>query len=250
MREQLPDRFVLDGEIFVGAARRRRRRPAGVRGAPGAHPPGQEPDRHAGREDSGRIRRLRPARARRHVVRRAAVRRAPRRAGEGDRRPGRSVLPDPDHHRPAEAEEWFHQFEGAGLDGVVAKPLGAPYVENARSDAEDQARAHRRRRRRGLPRAQDQHARATAAGQPAPRPVRPRRRKGRAAAHRGQRQLHRGPAGRADRAAPAARRPDRGPPVGPLGGVPDRQPRPRARAPRAAGARARTSASPRCGPTW
>src|SRR4029077_1959591 len=34
---------------------------------------------------------------------------------------------------PAKAEEWFHQFEGAGLDGVVAKPLGAPYVENARS---------------------------------------------------------------------------------------------------------------------
>ncbi|MEZ5095739.1 MAG: ATP-dependent DNA ligase [Nocardioides sp.] len=34
---------------------------------------------------------------------------------------------------PHEAEEWFHQFEGAGLDGVVAKPLGAPYQPNARS---------------------------------------------------------------------------------------------------------------------
>ncbi len=34
---------------------------------------------------------------------------------------------------PTRAEEWFHQFEGAGLDGVVAKPLGAPYVENART---------------------------------------------------------------------------------------------------------------------
>jgi ATP-dependent DNA ligase len=33
---------------------------------------------------------------------------------------------------PARAEEWFHQFEGAGLDGVVAKPLGAPYQQNAR----------------------------------------------------------------------------------------------------------------------
>ena len=33
----------------------------------------------------------------------------------------------------ATAEDWFHQFEGAGLDGVVAKPLGAPYVENART---------------------------------------------------------------------------------------------------------------------
>ena len=26
-----------------------------------------------------------------------------------------------------------HQFEGAGLDGVVAKPLGAAYVENGRT---------------------------------------------------------------------------------------------------------------------
>lgn len=33
----------------------------------------------------------------------------------------------------AEAERWFEQFEGAGLDGVVAKPLSAPYVENART---------------------------------------------------------------------------------------------------------------------
>jgi ATP-dependent DNA ligase len=34
---------------------------------------------------------------------------------------------------PDEAEEWFHQFEGAGLDGVMAKPLGAAYQPNARS---------------------------------------------------------------------------------------------------------------------
>src|SRR5262245_1848653 len=31
------------------------------------------------------------------------------------------------------AEQWFNQFEGAGLDGVVAKPLGAPYEPNART---------------------------------------------------------------------------------------------------------------------
>ena len=34
---------------------------------------------------------------------------------------------------PEVAERWFHQFEGAGLDGVVAKPLGAAYQQNARS---------------------------------------------------------------------------------------------------------------------
>src|SRR6478736_1029112 len=32
-----------------------------------------------------------------------------------------------------EAEQWFHEFEGAGLDGVVAKPLGTPYQQNART---------------------------------------------------------------------------------------------------------------------
>ena len=32
-----------------------------------------------------------------------------------------------------EAQSWFEQFEGAGLDGVVAKPMGAPYQPNART---------------------------------------------------------------------------------------------------------------------
>jgi ATP-dependent DNA ligase len=32
-----------------------------------------------------------------------------------------------------EAESWFSQFEGAGLDGVVAKPLGAAYQQNTRT---------------------------------------------------------------------------------------------------------------------
>ncbi|MEC5181922.1 ATP-dependent DNA ligase [Arthrobacter sp. CG_A4] len=31
------------------------------------------------------------------------------------------------------AQEWFHQFEGAGLDGIVAKPLGGPYLPDKRS---------------------------------------------------------------------------------------------------------------------
>ena len=34
---------------------------------------------------------------------------------------------------PAKAQEWFDEFEGAGLDGVVAKPLTAPYQPNART---------------------------------------------------------------------------------------------------------------------
>jgi len=34
---------------------------------------------------------------------------------------------------PADAQDWFSRFEGAGLDGVVAKPVGAPYQQNART---------------------------------------------------------------------------------------------------------------------
>ena len=34
---------------------------------------------------------------------------------------------------PAVATDWFTQFEGAGLDGVVAKPLTAPYSPNSRT---------------------------------------------------------------------------------------------------------------------
>ena len=95
----------------------------------------QVADRHARREDARELRRVRPARARRRVVRRPAVRRAPRGARGGARRPG----PDGPCYLtrtttdPAVAEQWFHQFEGAGLDGVVAKPLGAPYQQNART---------------------------------------------------------------------------------------------------------------------
>lgn len=33
----------------------------------------------------------------------------------------------------AEAQRWFEQFEGAGLDGVVAKPLDAAYQPNVRA---------------------------------------------------------------------------------------------------------------------
>lgn len=34
---------------------------------------------------------------------------------------------------PAQAMEWFHTTEGAGLDGLIIKPLGEPYVSDKRT---------------------------------------------------------------------------------------------------------------------
>ncbi|SDH55545.1 ATP-dependent DNA ligase [Microbacterium pygmaeum] len=47
-------------------------------------------------------------------------------------------LPDPIHvtrttNDPDLAERWLAEFEGAGLDGVVAKPLAQPYAPNKRT---------------------------------------------------------------------------------------------------------------------
>ena len=123
---------------------------------------------------------------------------------------------------PAQAEEWFTQFEGAGLDGVVAKPLDAAYQPNVRSMLKIKHERTADVVVAGLPRAQDVDARAAAAGQPAAGAVRRRQ----AAAHRRLGELHRGAAGRADRAAAAAGLPDRGAPVGRVAGMGDRQPRP------------------------
>ena len=53
------------------------------------------------------------------------------------------------------AEQWFSQFEGAGLDGVVAKPLDGGLPAGQAGDVQDQAPAHRGLRRRRLPGAQE-----------------------------------------------------------------------------------------------
>ena len=137
------------------------------------------------------------------VVRRPAVLRAPGGDGGGARRPRRPVLPDPHHHRHRpRPSSGSTQFEGAGLDGVVAKPLGATYQQNARTMLKIKHERTADVVRRRLPRAQDVDARAAAARQPPARPVRRRQ----AAAHRRLGQLHREAPGRADRGAAAAGR--------------------------------------------
>ena len=44
---------------------------------------------------------------------------------------------------PGVAREWFERFEGAGLDGVVAKPSSVALSGRAAGHVEGQARAHR-----------------------------------------------------------------------------------------------------------
>jgi ATP-dependent DNA ligase len=41
-------------------------------------------------------------------------------------------FPTPQTAAPAEAEDWFERFEGAGLDGIVAKRADGPYVSGER----------------------------------------------------------------------------------------------------------------------
>ncbi len=140
--------------------------------------PAASRDRDAGREDAGELRGLRPARAGRHVVRRPAVRRAPRRAGRGagrPRRPGRAVPPDPHHRRPGGGGGVVPPVRGSRARRRDRQAAGGAVRRERPHHDEDQARAHRRRRGGRLPRAQDQHAGAAAARQPAAGPL-PRRR--------------------------------------------------------------------------
>ncbi len=134
MREQLPDRCVLDGEIFValrgddGVDRlefetlQERIHPAASRITMLAEktPPVSSPSTCSRSATMS------------YVDRPFADRRAALEEALGGLSDGPCFLTRTTTD-PARAEEWFHQFEGAGLDGVVAKPLGAPYAENART---------------------------------------------------------------------------------------------------------------------
>ena len=130
----LPEPCLLDGEVVV---------PKGEPGAQrldwesllAAHPSGGLPRRHARRGDPGDVHRLRPARPRRPRPAGRAVRGA---AGAAGRRCS-AGLPHPIHvtqdhdgcRRSPRAGS--REFEGAGLDGVVAKPLAQPYAPGKRT---------------------------------------------------------------------------------------------------------------------
>ena len=68
-----------------------------------------------------------------------------------------SVRRSTSHRRPrisTTAQRWFDEFEGAGLDGIVAKPLTITYQPDKRVMFKIKHRTDRRLRGRRLPRAQ------------------------------------------------------------------------------------------------
>ncbi len=89
---------------------------------------------------------------------------------------------------PAMAQHWFDVFEGAGLDGVIAKAAGAAVRAREAGDGEDQARSHRGLRGRRLPLAQERsrHADRLAAAWPLERRGQPPARRGHLVLHDGQ----------------------------------------------------------------
>ncbi len=125
-REQLPDRCVLDGELFV------------ARGEPG----------HQRLEFEVLQERIHPARSRVELLAEetpagfvafdllalgdTAWMERPLRERRTALTEALGHLTGPCHltrttEDPSEAEAWFTEFEGAGFDGVIAKPLDAPY---------------------------------------------------------------------------------------------------------------------------
>ncbi len=128
MREQLPERCVLDGELFVAVGDRLEFEVLQNR----LHPAASRVNLLAEETPAGFVAfDLLALGDESYVDRPFAERRAALEGAlAGAAGPCFLTRTTTD---TAVAEQWFHQFEGAGLDGVVAKPLGAPYQPNART---------------------------------------------------------------------------------------------------------------------
>lgn len=130
VRSQLPERCVLDGEIFVAVGDRlefevlqQRIHPADsrVRMLAETTPASFVAFDLLALDDRSFVRE--PFAARREALEAAL---------SGLDGAGPSYLTRTTTDRDL-AQQWFERFEGAGLDGIVAKPLGAPYSPNART---------------------------------------------------------------------------------------------------------------------
>lgn len=128
VKEQLPERCVLDGELFVAIDRRLEFEVLQER----IHPAASRIEMLSEKTPAGFVAfDLLALGDESYVDRPFAERRAALEAALAG-------LDGPCHLTrtttdPAEAGRWFEQFEGAGLDGVMAKPLAAPYSPNGRT---------------------------------------------------------------------------------------------------------------------
>jgi ATP-dependent DNA ligase len=131
-REQLPDRCVLDGELFVASSDTQGSRLEFEVLQERIHPAESRVDKLAAETPAGYVvfdllalgdvaYTERPLSERRAALEEALA---------GLDGPCYLTRTTTD---PAEAESWFRQFEGAGLDGVMAKPLASSYAQNART---------------------------------------------------------------------------------------------------------------------
>ncbi|MEP9363749.1 ATP-dependent DNA ligase [Nocardioides sp. CN2-186] len=128
IREQLPERCVLDGELFVSIGERLEFEVLQER----IHPAASRVDMLSEKTPASYVAfDLLALGDESYVDRPFAERRAALEGALGGLT-GPCFLTRTTTD-PAVAEEWFTEFEGAGLDGVVAKPLGTPYEENART---------------------------------------------------------------------------------------------------------------------
>ncbi len=128
MRQQLPARCVLDGELFVAVGAKLEFELLQER----IHPAKSRVDMLAEKTPAGYVAfDLLALGDASYVDRPLAERRAAlEEALAGLDGPCYLTRTTTD---PELAGEWFHQFEGAGLDGVVAKPLGGTYQPHARA---------------------------------------------------------------------------------------------------------------------
>jgi ATP-dependent DNA ligase len=134
VRRQLPERIVLDGEIFVG-----------LQGPDGwrlefetlqerIHPAASRVDKLSVETPAGFVAfDLLALGDESFMDRPLAERRAALVEALGDLDGSGPCFLTRTTEDPAEAGRWFDEFEGAGLDGVVAKPLGSAYEPNKRT---------------------------------------------------------------------------------------------------------------------
>jgi ATP-dependent DNA ligase len=128
VREQLPQRCVLDGELFVAVGPKLEFEVLQER----IHPAASRISMLAEKTPAGFVAFDLLALGDTALVQRPFSERRDRLEAALDGLTGPTYLTRTTTDA-GEAEGWFEQFEGAGLDGVVAKPLDAPYAENART---------------------------------------------------------------------------------------------------------------------